>query len=124
MRRTSSRVKNSSGCNVSLLVVDTTPYCTFALTDTVLVIVNVQVLALLPPLEHAPDQMASRPFVTLNVIDVLTAKPADAEVPTSTLMPAGFEVTRSPLRPVAVTVKVVPGACGFTVTVAFRVTPL
>jgi hypothetical protein len=30
--------------------------------------VNVQVLVLLPPLEHAPDLMASRPLVTLSVI--------------------------------------------------------
>lgn len=88
------------------------------------VIVNVQVLVLLPPLEQAPDQMASRPFVTLNVIDVLRAKLADPELPTSTLMPAGFDVTRSPLRPVAATANVAPAACGFTVTVAFRVTPL
>jgi hypothetical protein len=31
------------------------------------VIVNVHVLVLLPPLEHAPDHTASRPFVTLSV---------------------------------------------------------
>jgi hypothetical protein len=34
------------------------------------VIVNVHAFALLPPLEQAPDQIASRPFVTLSVIDV------------------------------------------------------
>ena len=39
--------------------------------------VNVQVLVLLPLLEHAPDQMASRPLLTLNVIELLAAKPAD-----------------------------------------------
>ena len=86
--------------------------------------VNVQVLVLSPPLEQAPDQMASRPFVTLNVIDVLTAKLAEPVLPTSTLIPAGLDVTRSPFRPVAVTVNVAPAAAGFTVTVAVRVTPL
>lgn len=40
-------------------------------------IVNVQVRALLPPLEHAPDQIASRPLVTLSVIELLALKPAD-----------------------------------------------
>jgi hypothetical protein len=103
---------------------DTTPYCTFALTDAVPVIVNVQVLVLLLPLEQAPDQMASRPFVTLNVIEVLTAKLAEPVVPTDTLMPVGLDVTRSPLRPVALTVNVAPAEAGFTVTVAVRVTPL
>jgi hypothetical protein len=88
------------------------------------VIVNVQVLVLLPPLEQAPDQMASRPFVTLNVIEVLTAKLAEPVVPTDTLMPVGLDVTRSPLRPVALTVNVAPAEAGFTVTVAVRVTPL
>jgi len=70
------------------------------------VIVNVHVLVLLPPLEHAPDQIASRPFVTLKVIDVPVLKDPEPEVPTATLMPAGLEVTRSPDLPVAVTVSV------------------
>jgi hypothetical protein len=48
-------------------------YCTFALTDALALIVNVQFLAFPPPLEHAPDQMASRPLVTLSVIDVPAA---------------------------------------------------
>jgi hypothetical protein len=39
--------------------------------------VNVQVLALLPPLEQAPDQIASRPLLTLKVIELLLAKLAD-----------------------------------------------
>ena len=39
--------------------------------------VKVQVLVLLPPLEHAPDQMASRPLLTLKVIALLVAKLAD-----------------------------------------------
>jgi hypothetical protein len=93
-------------------------------TDAAPVIVSVQVLCLLPPLEQAPDQIASRPFVTLSVIDVLTAKLAEPVLPTRTLMPVGLDVTRSPLRPVAVTVNVALAEAGFTVTVAVRVTPL
>ena len=77
-----------------------------ALTVAVPPSVNVHVFVLLPPLEHAPDQIASRPLVTLKVIDVPVLKDAEPELPTLTLMPAGFEVTRSPLRPVAVTVSV------------------
>ena len=68
--------------------------------------VNVQVLRLLPPLEQAPVQTASRPFDTLSVIDVPVVNGADAVLPTATLIPAGAEVTRWPLRPVAVTVNV------------------
>lgn len=67
---------------------------------------NAQVLCLLPLLEHAPDQMASRPFETVSVIDVPVLNDADPVLPTVTLMPAGLDVTRSPLRPVAVTVSV------------------
>jgi hypothetical protein len=95
-----------------------------AVTAALPVIVNVQVLCLPPPLEQAPDQMASRPFVTLNVTDVLTAKPAEPVLPTDTLMPAGLDVMRSPLLPEAVTVSVALAPAGFTVTVADRVTPL
>ena len=86
-------------------------------------IVNLQVLALLPALEHAPDQIASRPFETLSVIAVPVTKVAEPLLPTLTLTPAGLDVMRSPLRPLALTVKVafVPG--GFTVSVADRVTP-
>lgn len=86
--------------------------------------VNVHVRVLLPPLEHAPDQIASRPFVTLNVIDVPVLNGAEPVVPTFTLIPAGVDVTRSPLRPVAVTVNVAACPGGFTVRVAVRVTPL
>ena len=68
--------------------------------------VNVQVFVLFPPLEHAPDQMTSRLFVALSVILVPVANDADPLLPTATLMPAGFEVTRSPPRPVAATVSV------------------
>ena len=72
--------------------------------------VNVQVFVLLPPLEHAPDQMTSRLFVALSVIDVPIVNGAEPVLPTVTLMPAGLEVTRSPPRPVAVTVSV--AVCG------------
>ena len=73
------------------------------------------VFRLLPPLEHAPDQMASRPFVTLNVIEVPVLNEADPVLPTLTLIPAGLDVMRSPLRPDAVTVSVavvVADPCG------------
>ena len=68
--------------------------------------VNVQVFTLFPPLEHAPDQITSRPFEALNVIEVPVVNDPDPELPTATLMPAGLDVTRSPLLPVAVTVSV------------------
>jgi hypothetical protein len=86
--------------------------------------VNVHVLVLLPPLEQAPDQIASRPFETLSVIDVPPAKDADPLLPTLTLIPAGLEVMRSPLRPVALTVSVTAPVCpcGVTVNVVVRVT--
>ena len=77
-----------------------------AVTDALAVSVNLQVFVLLPPLEQAPDQMASRPFETVSVIDVPVANDADPVLPTETLIPAGVEVTRSPLRPLAVTVSV------------------
>jgi hypothetical protein len=83
----------------------------------------VHVLVLLPLLEQAPDQIASRPLVTLNVIDVPAEKDADPVVPTLTLIPAGLDVTRSPLRPVAVTVNVAACEGGFTVSVAVCVAP-
>ena len=81
-------------------------HCTFAVTDAVPMIVNAHVLLLFPPLEHDPDQIASRPFETLSVIAVPVVNDPDPELPTVTLMPAGLEVTRSPLLPVAVTVSV------------------
>jgi len=67
-------------------------------------IVNVHVFCLLPPLEQAPDQIASRPLETLSVMDVPVVNDALPELPTATLIPDGLEVTRSPLLPVAVTV--------------------
>jgi hypothetical protein len=94
-----------------------------ALTLAFALMVNVHVRCLLPPLEQAPDQIASRPLVTLSVIDVPAANDADPVAPTLTLMPAGLDVTRSPLRPVAVTVNVTPTPGGVTVRAAVRVTP-
>lgn len=67
---------------------------------------NVQLLRLLPLLEQAPDQIASRPFDTVSVIDVAAANAALPVLPTDTLMPVGLDVIRSPLRPLAVTVSV------------------
>ena len=84
---------------------------------------TVQVLALLPPLEHAPDQIASRPLLTLSAIDVPTLNEAEPVLPTDTLIPAGLDVTRSPPRPVAVTVSVDVEAGGVTVSVAVRTAP-
>ena len=77
-----------------------------AVTVALPLAVNVHVLVLLPPLEQAPDQMASRPLDTLSVIEVPTVKDADPLLPVATLMPAGLEVILSPLRPLAVTVSV------------------
>lgn len=79
---------------------------TLADTDALAVSVNVHVRRRVPPLEHAPDQMASRPFEMLSVIDVPVVNDADPVLPTLTLIPDGLDVTRSPLRPVAVTVSV------------------
>src|SRR5262249_36561807 len=93
-------------------------HCTLAVTDPAAVTVNVHVFALRPPLEQAPDQIASRPFETLSVTDVPVVNDAEPDVPTATLMPAGVDVTRSPLRPVAVTLSDTgcpDGAGGFTV---------
>ena len=98
-------------------------HCTLAVTAAVALSVNAHVLRLLPPLEHAPDQIASRPFETLSVITVPLTNDADPLLPTATLMPAGLEVTLSPLRPVAVTVSVTVCPGGVTVSVVVRVTP-
>jgi len=93
----------------------------------------VQLVVLFPPLEQAPDHIALRPFDTVSVIDVPTAKDADPLLPVTTLMPAGVDDTRSPLRPLAVTVSVADcgggggggggGAADVTVRVAVFVTP-
>jgi hypothetical protein len=81
-------------------------HCTLAATDALPASVKVQLLRLLPPLEQAPDQTASRPFETVSVIDAPTVNDADPVLPTATLNPAGVDVTRSPLRPLAVSVSV------------------
>ena len=95
--------------------------------------VNVQVLTLFPPLEQAPDQMVSRPFEALNVIEVPVANCAEPVLPVVTLIPVGVEVTRSPLRPVTDTVSVAfcpegvvvgGGSAAVTVADAVRVIPL
>ncbi|MDX6377931.1 MAG: hypothetical protein QOE98_2234 [Gaiellaceae bacterium] len=83
---------------------------------------NVQDLVLLEPLEHAPDQMADRPSLAVSVILVPVANEADPLLPTATLIPAGLDVIRVPLRPVAVTVSVAAWEGGLTVSVAVRVT--
>jgi len=100
-------------------------HCTLAVTDASPASVNVHDFVLFPALEHAPDQIPSRPFEIVSVIDVPVVNGADPVPPTATLIPAGLEVTRSPLRPVAVTVSVaVPVAAGdATVSAAVRVTP-
>src|SRR5215470_4320617 len=81
-------------------------YCTLAVTEALPVTVNVHVFALLPPLEHAPDQITSRVFEALSVTEVPVVNVAEPVLPTATLIPAGVDVTRSPLRPVAVTLNV------------------
>jgi hypothetical protein len=97
-----------------------------AVTDAVPPIVNVHDFVFDPPLEQLPDQTTSRPFVALNVIAVPIANELEPLLPVATLMPAGLEDTRSPLRPVAVTVSVAlcGGAeAGVTVSVAVAVAP-
>ena len=83
-----------------------THYCTLAVTDAFAFSVNVQLVVLFPPLEQAPDQITLRPFASCSVIDVPAENDADPLLPTVTLMPAGVDVMRSPLRPLAVTVSV------------------
>src|SRR5437773_12536105 len=81
-------------------------YCTLALTEAAPVRVKVHGFALLPPLEQAPEQITSRVLEALSVIEVPDVNVAEPLAPTATLIPAGLEVTRSPVRPVAVTVSV------------------
>src|SRR3989449_3231922 len=66
--------------------------------------VTLQLFTLAPPLEHPPDQMASRPLLTVSVTDVPVVKLALPLVPTLTLSPVGVDEIDSPERPVAVTV--------------------
>lgn len=49
-------------------------YCPFAVTDALVFSVNVQVFRLRPLLEHASDQIASRPFETVSVTEVPLAR--------------------------------------------------
>src|SRR6185436_12305684 len=73
-----------------------------------------------------------RPFDTVSLIDVPTPNVADPLLPVATLIPLGVEVTRSPLRPLAVTVNVADCGGGggggddpaVTASVAVFVTPL
>src|SRR5262245_8502411 len=53
-----------------------------------------------------PDQITSRWLVAWSVIEVPVAKLAEEVVPVATFRPAGVEVTRSPPRPLAVSVSV------------------
>jgi hypothetical protein len=104
------------------------PHWTFGVTDALLFNVRVHVFCLFPPLEHAPDQIASRPFETLSVIDVPVANDADPVLPTATLSPEGVELTVSPPRPLAVIVSVAVPVVGdeldgVTSSVADCVTP-
>lgn len=94
------------------------PHCTLAVTVAFPLNVNVQVLVLLPLLEHAPDQTTLRPLVALNVIVIGAGNEADPLLPTATLMLAGLEVTEVPLRPVAVTVSIAVWPAGVRVNVA------
>lgn len=81
-------------------------YCTLAVTEALPFKVNVQVLVLLPPLEQAPDQIASRLLLTRSVMAVPALNVAAPVEGTGTLIPAGVELTVSPLRPEALTVRV------------------
>ena len=76
-------------------------HCTFAVTAAAPFSVKVQVFTLLPPLEHAPDQTALLPLLTERVMPAPVVNDACMLLPTGTLIPAGLDVTRSPLRPVA-----------------------
>jgi hypothetical protein len=105
------------------MVVPPDGYFTLAVTLELPLKVNVQVLALLPLLEHAPDQTASRPPLALRVIAVPVLNGADPLLPTATLMPAGLDVILVPLRPVAVTVSVAVWPGGVTVSVALVLLP-
>jgi len=87
-------------------------YCTLAITDAAALIVRVHVFVLRPPLEQAPDQIASRPLETDSVTDVPLENEAEPALPTGTLMPAGLERIVLPDRPVAVTVSVTVGPGG------------
>jgi len=90
----------------SLRIPQSAFHCTFAVTVWLPLTVNVQLRRFEPPLEQAPDQTASRPFDTVSVTEPPTVNGADPVLPTDTLNPDGLDVTRSPLRPLAVRVTV------------------
>ena len=94
-----------------------------AVTVAVPVSVNEQNFALLPLLEQAPDQVASRLFDTLSVTMVPVANDAAPVPPVVTSMPTGLEVTRTPLRPVTLTVSVAAAPGARIANVDVRVTP-
>ena len=73
-------------------------YCTLALTEALPVRVNVHVFTLFPPLEQAPDQITSRVFVALSVIEVPVVNVAEPVLPTATLIPAAFRIIAKPVR--------------------------
>jgi hypothetical protein len=98
-------------------------YCTFTETAALELMVNVQLLVLLPPLEQAPDHTADRVSEMDSVIEVPGLNEALPLLPVGTLMPAGVEDTRSPDRPLAVTVRTSVCATGFTVSPTLAVTP-
>ncbi len=62
-----------------------------AVTEALLLKVNVQVLVLLPPLEQAPDQIASRLLLTRSVMAVPTLNVADPVDGTRTVIPESFQ---------------------------------
>jgi len=103
-------------------------YCTFAVTDAAPFSVNVQLFDLL--FEHAPENTASRPLPTVNVIEVPTVNDADLVEPLTTSRPVGADVTWTPLRPLTVSVSAAVcgggggGACGLTVSAAVLVVPV
>ena len=91
--------------------------------------VNVQLVVRPPALEQAPDHIALRPLDTRRVTDVPLAKVVAPELPVRTLTPLGVETTVSPLRPVAVTVRVMfegggGVVAGVMVAVAVTLVPL
>src|SRR6266852_9248379 len=88
-------------------------YCTFEVTDVAALTVTVQLFTLAPPLEQPPDQMATRPLLTVSVTGVPVVKLALPVVPTLTASPAGVDEIDSPARPVAVTVSRADAGAGF-----------
>ncbi len=96
------------------------------MTDAVPPIVKVHDCLFDPPLEQLPDQIAERPPATVSVTEVPTGNDAEPLLPVATLIPAGLEVTRWPLRPVTFTVSVAfcgGGGAAETVSVEVVVTP-